>query len=73
MEQYKTAACLNVFLLLLNRRTSFFLREDQGTSRWLTLGQAAMNNKEVRALNSAERKSNLSYSKEWPGLVETIR
>lgn len=50
VEQYDIAACLNVLFLLLhlNRRTSFCLREGQGTSRWLTLGQAVMNSKEVR-------------------------
>lgn len=35
-------------LLLFNRRTSFSLKEGQATSRWSTLAQAAMNNKEVR-------------------------
>lgn len=37
----------NVFILV-NRRTSFCLKEGPGTSRWLTLDRAATNNKEVR-------------------------
>lgn len=55
VDQYNITARMNVFLLHLHRRTSFCLREGQGTSRWLTLDQAVMNNKGVRAWHSVKR------------------